>query len=88
MITATFKRSRHQTRSPSSRSQTKAPACFFCVNNGTQIDEKDVMTLRTFLSSHGKIAPRRRSGLCALHQRKVARAVKRARILSFIPFAV
>ncbi len=63
-------------------------ACFFCVHNVTGADEKDVMTLRKFLSSHGKIMPRRRSGLCASHQRKFARAVKRARILSLLPFTV
>lgn len=60
--------------------------CFFCVNNHDEIDYKDPQLLRRFLSSYGKIAPRRRSGVCAWHQRKLARAVKRARIAGLVPF--
>lgn len=62
--------------------------CYYCVNNKKLIDYKDVQTLRRFVSSYMKIAPRRRSGLCALHQRKVSRAIKQARIaglLAFVP---
>lgn len=62
--------------------------CHFCVNNMAVVDYKDVQTLRRFVSSYFKIAPRRRSGLCAKHQRKVARAVKQSRIaglMSFLP---
>jgi small subunit ribosomal protein S18 len=62
--------------------------CYYCVNNKKIIDYKDVQTLRRFVSSYMKIAPRRRSGLCAFHQRKVAKAIKQARIaglLAFVP---
>ena len=62
--------------------------CHFCVNKDKQIDYKDNETLRRFTSSYMKIQPRRRSGLCAEHQRKVARAIKQARIaglLAFVP---
>ncbi len=43
------------------------------------VDYKDIGSLRRFVSSHMKIAPRRRSGLCAAHQRQVAQSIKRAR---------
>ncbi len=62
--------------------------CHYCVNKNEAIDFKDVATLRKFVSSYMKIAPRRRSGLCAAHQRKVARAIKQARVaglMSFVP---
>ncbi|MCX6781785.1 MAG: 30S ribosomal protein S18 [Candidatus Magasanikbacteria bacterium] len=63
-------------------------ACHYCVNNKTAVDYKDIINLRRFVSSYMKIAPRRRSGLCAKHQRQVASAIKRARqasLMSFIP---
>ena len=62
--------------------------CYYCVNNKKVIDYKDIQVLRRFVSSYMKIAPRRRSGLCAFHQRKVAKAIKQARIaglLAFVP---
>jgi small subunit ribosomal protein S18 len=66
--------------------QLKEKACYFCVNNKLVVDYKDFNTLRRFVSSYMKIAPRRRSGLCAKHQRQVASAVKRARQASLMPY--
>lgn len=60
--------------------------CYFCVKNVKHIEYKDVQTLRRFVSSYFKIVPRRRSGLCAKHQRQVARAIKQARIAGLIAF--
>ncbi|MCB9798637.1 30S ribosomal protein S18 [Candidatus Nomurabacteria bacterium] len=60
--------------------------CYFCVKNTQHIEYKDVQTLRRFVSSYFKIVPRRRSGLCAKHQRHVARAIKQARIAGLIAF--
>jgi len=60
--------------------------CHYCANNIEAVDYKDVATLRRFVSSYYKIAPRRRSGLCAFHQRKVARAVKQSRIAGLMGF--
>jgi small subunit ribosomal protein S18 len=60
--------------------------CFFCADNMTKIDYKDDVVLRKFISSYGKIVPRRRSGVCAKHQRKLALAIKRARIIGLLPF--
>lgn len=64
----------------------KKRQCYFKVNNIKDVDYKDVQTLRRFLSSYGKIRPRRRSGLSAAYQRKVAKAIKQARIAGLIPF--
>jgi len=50
------------------------------------VDYKDVAVLKKFVSSFHKIAPRRRSGLCALHQRKVGKAIKQARIAGLMPY--
>lgn len=61
--------------------------CHYCVNNVLFVDYRDVETLRKFVSSYLKIAPPRRSGLCSKHQRKVARAIKQARIAGLMGFA-
>jgi small subunit ribosomal protein S18 len=49
-------------------------------------DYKDFRILKQFTSERGKITPRRITGNCAKHQRDVATAIKRARILAFLPF--
>jgi small subunit ribosomal protein S18 len=65
---------------------TKPKNCAFCVNNVKEIDYKDIQTLKKFVSSYAKIVPRKRSGVCSKHQRKLALAIKRARIMSLMPF--
>lgn len=60
--------------------------CTFCVNTIDAIDYKNLTILKRFISSYGKIVPRRRSGVCAFHQRKLATAIKRARIMALLPF--
>jgi len=60
--------------------------CQFCANNKLEVDYKDIQTLRRFVSSYLKIAPRRRSGLCAFHQRKVGKAIKQARVAGLMGF--
>ncbi len=61
--------------------------CKFCVEKIEYIDFKDVKTLQQFIPERGKILPRRISGTCALHQRKLQNAIKRARIAALIPFS-
>ncbi len=61
-------------------------SCYYCVNKAATVDYKDVQTLRRFVSSYLKIAPPRRSGLCAKHQRRVARAVKQARTVGLMGY--
>ena len=65
---------------------TNQAQCFFCTTNRDVIDYKDAEMLRKFTSAMAKIYPRRKSGLCAKHQRKLAHAVKRARFLALLPF--
>jgi len=60
--------------------------CYFCQRNIKEIDFKDIQTLQRFISLLGKIRPRKKTGLCAQHQRKVARAIKRARYLALLPY--
>ena len=52
------------------------------------IDYKDVETLKHFINPHGKIMPRRRTGLSAANQRALAQAVKRARYMALLPYIV
>ncbi|KPJ68291.1 30S ribosomal protein S18 [candidate division WOR-1 bacterium DG_54_3] len=65
----------------------KRRPCFFCVEKKT-LDYKDVGFVRRFMTDRGKIAPRRMTGCCALHQRMVARMVKRARQVGLVPYTV
>lgn len=60
--------------------------CYFCVNSADYIDYKNTQILRRFISSYGKIVPRKRNGVCSGHQRKLAQAIKRARIMALLPF--
>lgn len=67
---------------------TKEKGCFICKNAVKNVDYKDVDLLKRFTTAYGKIMPKKRSGTCAKHQRVVANAVKRARIMGFLPFVV
>lgn len=60
--------------------------CYFCKNNINEIDYKDIELLKNYISSFKKILPRKYTKLCAKHQRKIAKAIKRARIMGLIPF--
>ncbi len=60
--------------------------CYFCAQNIKNIDYKDSQLLRNFTSAQAKIMPRKRSYLCAKHQRHLANAVKRARFMVLLPF--
>ncbi len=60
--------------------------CRFCVDSTLAIDYKDFNTLKQFVTERGKIIPRRISGNCARHQRRVTRAIKQARLLCLIPY--
>jgi len=60
--------------------------CKFCVEKLEYIDFKDIKLLQQFIPERGKILPRRISGTCSLHQRKLQEAIKRARTMALIPF--
>jgi len=65
----------------------KRKNCAFCVEKVKQIDFKDSLRIRRFVTDRGKILPRRVSGNCAKHQRLLAIAIKRARELALLPYA-
>jgi small subunit ribosomal protein S18 len=60
--------------------------CRFCENKISYIDYKDDRVLRRFVTDRGKIVPRRISGNCAKHQRKLTTAIKRARYIAIMAF--
>jgi small subunit ribosomal protein S18 len=60
--------------------------CRFCKDKTSYIDYKDLNILEKMISEKGKMSSRRSTGNCARHQRIVARAVKRARYVSLIPY--
>ena len=62
--------------------------CRFCADKNLKVDYKDQGQLKYFLTERGKIIPRRISGNCAKHQREVAVAVKRSRMLAILPYTV
>lgn len=88
--------SQTRARSESTRRRTGRPRgrgrarpvrqCAFCVSKTAVVDYKQVDVLRPYITEQGKIRPRRQTRLCAKHQRKVARAIKRARHLALLPF--
>lgn len=61
--------------------------CRFCVDKVDDIDYKNVRMLSAFVSDRGKIIPRRISGVCTVHQRRLTLAIKRARNIALLPFA-
>ena len=60
--------------------------CAFCMNKVEAIDYKDINTLKKYITEGGKILPRRMTGVCAKHQRVLAKAIKRARVVDLLPF--
>jgi small subunit ribosomal protein S18 len=64
----------------------KRKVCRFCERNIRDIDYKKVDILRRYSSERGKITPRRVTGTCSYHQRKLGVAIKRARLLAMLPY--
>ena len=62
--------------------------CQFCVDNATFVDYKEIEKLKKFTSERGKILPRRATGACAMHQRQLTEAIKRARQVALMPYIV
>lgn len=60
--------------------------CMFCSQNIENIDYKDPVFLKRFVSGQAKIVDPRYTGTCARHQRKLAEAIKRAKIMGLLPF--
>ena len=62
----------------------KKKVCYMCT--GKDINYKDVETIKKYINEKGKILPRRVTGACALHQRHIAKEIKRARAIGLIPY--
>ena len=69
---------------PKNRKRRKVCQC--CVDKATSIDYKDTSKLRRFMSERSKILPRRTTGTCAMHQRQLTEAIKRARQIALLPY--
>ena len=66
---------------------SRSKVCQFCNDKKIVIDYKNADLLRRYVDDTGKIRPRRQTGACAKHQRAVAKAVKNARHIAFLPFS-
>lgn len=64
----------------------KKKICSFCVDKVTDIDYKETGKIRKYVTERGKILPRRISGNCAVHQRQLTTAIKRARQIALLPY--
>ena len=71
-------------RGPRGRKRRKV--CAFCVDKVEGIDYKDAAKLRRYISERAKILPRRTTGTCAMHQRQLTEAIKRARQVALLPY--
>ena len=69
------------------RTFRRQKVCKYCVDKIDAVDFKDAKRLRGFITDRGKIIPRRISGNCAVHQRQLTVAIKRARSIAILPFA-
>ena len=68
------------------RPRKRRKVCQFCADKIEHIDYKDAAKLRRFISERGKILPCRMTGTCAMHQRQLTVAIKRARQIALLPF--
>jgi small subunit ribosomal protein S18 len=61
--------------------------CKFCTEKIDAISYRDVRLLQGFVAERGKIVPRRLTGVCTTHQRRLTKAIKQARNIALLPFA-
>jgi small subunit ribosomal protein S18 len=70
------------------RRRRRRKVCRFCTDKIKRLDYKESDGLKRSLSDRGKILPRRKTGTCAKHQRRLVVAIKRARHLALLPYQV
>ena len=68
------------------KNHKRRKVCQFCADKCQSIDYKDTAKLRRFMSERSKILPRRTTGTCAMHQRQLTAAIKRARQIALLPY--
>ncbi|MBO5109876.1 MAG: 30S ribosomal protein S18 [Clostridia bacterium] len=86
--TERVERTERAERAPQQRhfNRRRKKVCAFCADKIDYIDYKDTARLRKFVSERAKILPRRISGTCAMHQRQLTDAIKRARKVALMPY--
>ncbi|MBV8155843.1 MAG: 30S ribosomal protein S18 [Candidatus Eremiobacteraeota bacterium] len=75
-----------KTKRPPKERRPKRKPCNFCSDKVLDISYRDLNRLKKYVSERGKIVPRRISGNCAKHQRMLTVAIKRARVVAFLPY--
>ena len=70
------------------KQRRRRKVCQFCADKATFVAYKDVAKLTKFTSERGKILPRRATGTCAMHQRQLTEAIKRARQVALLPYVI
>ncbi len=78
---------RRKRRRPSFSANRDKTQCRFCRRGDDYVDYKDIETLQKLLTNRGKIYSRKRSGNCSSCQRKVKKAIKRARYMALLPYS-
>ena len=73
-------------KAPKKRRPASRKVCAFCTDKVEVIDYKDTARLKRYMTEKVKIVPRRASGVCAKHQRELATAIKRARVMALLPY--
>ncbi|OQB73302.1 MAG: 30S ribosomal protein S18 [bacterium ADurb.Bin132] len=68
-------------------SKPRRKVCIYCADHNDYVDYKDVARLQKYVTDTGKILPRRATGMCAKHQRRLCTAIKRAREIALLPFS-
>ena len=68
------------------KNRKRRKVCQFCAEKSQYIDYKDTAKLKRFMSERSKILPRRTTGTCAGHQRRLTEAIKRARQIALLPY--
>ena len=87
MVEVIAKRPQKKRRRAGRKMFSRHKVCRFCADKELDIDYKDAKTLRIFLTERCKIIPRRISGNCARHQRRLTTAIKRSRHLALLPYS-
>ncbi len=77
---------KNQRSSGRNRFYQRRKVCRFCVDTNMDIDYKNPRALKQFITERGKIIPRRITGTCAKHQRKLTLAIKQSRQIALLPF--
>ena len=73
-------------RDKNQRNRKRKKVCSFCVDKVESIDYKNVAKLQRYVSERSKILPRRATGTCAMHQRQLTEAIKRARQIALMAY--